>query len=46
MMQVQNPDGSVMITLTKRNDPHIYKMVVRDLYRLTELVLSETIEGG
>ncbi len=38
------PDGSVLVTLTKRGDDHVYKMLVRDLYLPTEVVVSEFIE--
>ncbi len=44
MLQEKQPDGSVLVVLTKRNDPHVYKMTVRDLYQSTECVLSESIE--
>jgi len=35
--------NSVLITLSKRNDKHIYKLWVKDLYQPTELVLKEEI---
>lgn len=40
------PDGSVQITLTKRGDPHVYKLVVRNLYQPDERVLGEETLGG
>lgn len=46
MSQEQLPDGSVLVTMTKRGDNHVYKMIVRDLYKPTEKVLKETVEGG
>lgn len=43
MSQVAQPDGSVEITLTKRGDPHTYKLWVKDLYQPTEQVIKEEI---
>ena len=43
MSQERQPDGSLLVTLTKRGDPHIYKLWVRDLYLPTEVVLKEEI---
>lgn len=45
MSQVEQPDGSVLVTLTKRGDNHVYKLWVRDLYKPTERVIKEEIEG-
>jgi hypothetical protein len=45
MSQVTQPDGSVQVTMTKRGDPHRYCMLVVDLYKPTERVLQEWIEG-
>ncbi len=39
----KQPDGSVLVTLTKRGDPHVYRMWVKDLYKPTEQVLREEI---
>jgi len=46
MSQQVEPDGSVLVTLTKRGDPHIYKMWVKDLYLPTEKVIKEEVTGG
>lgn len=47
MSQEKQPDGSVLVTLTKRGDPHVYRFRVKDLYKPTEQVLSEeVIETG
>jgi hypothetical protein len=43
MSQEAQLDGSVLVTLTKRGDPHVYRMWVRDLYQPTERVLREEI---
>jgi hypothetical protein len=45
MSQQPQPDGSVLVTLTKRGDPHVYTMRVRNLYRLDEVVLEEKVKG-
>jgi hypothetical protein len=44
MSQVTQPDGSVLVTLTKRGDPHIYRLRVQGLYSKDEVVLEETVE--
>jgi hypothetical protein len=46
MRQETQPDGVRLITLTKSDDPHVYKLWVRDLYGPTEQVIKETTEGG
>ncbi len=43
MSQAAQPDGSVLVTLTKRGDNHVYKLWVRDLYQPTEKVIKEEI---
>lgn len=43
MSQSKQPDGSLLVTLTKRGDPHVYRMWVTDLYRKTEHVIKEEI---
>ncbi len=43
MSQESQPDGSVLVTMTKRGDSHIYKLWVRDLYRTTEQVIKEAV---
>ena len=43
MEQSVQSDGSLLVTLTKRGDPHVYKLWVRDLYRPTEQVVKEEI---
>ena len=45
MSQATLPDGSVLITLSKRGDPHVYRMVVKDLYGKHEKVVSEEVTG-
>ncbi len=44
MSHQQQPDCSVLVIMTKREDPHVYKMLVRDLYTPQEVVLKEWIE--
>ena len=40
-------DGSVIITLTKRGDPRVYRLHVRNLYQAGEDIISdEVIERG
>ena len=46
MSQEPQPDGSVLVTMTKRGDNHVYRLWVRDLYKLTEVVIKETMEGS
>jgi len=46
MNQEVQPDGSVLVTLTKRGDPHIYRMFVLHLYQPDERVLREETSGG
>lgn len=46
MNQDWQPDGTVVITLTKRCDSRIYKMQVKDLYGENEEVLWESIDQG
>ncbi len=41
MSQAVQPDGSVLVTLTKRGDPHVYRLWVRNLYRKDEVVIRE-----
>jgi hypothetical protein len=43
MSQVKQPDGSVLVTLTSRGDPHVYKMWVKGLYTPAEKVIKEEI---
>ena len=44
MSQVTQPDGSVLITLTRRGDPHKYILLVKNLYRADEELLREKVE--
>ena len=46
MSQSLEPDGSVLVTLSKRGDPHVYKMRVKDLYKPTEVVIKEEVTNG
>lgn len=41
--QELQPDGSLLVKLTKRGDNHIYKLWVRDLYLPTEVVIKEEV---
>lgn len=41
MQQEWQTDGTVIITLVKHGDPHVYKVWVRDLYLPTEVVIKE-----
>ena len=43
MSQEQQPDGTVLITLSKRGEDKTYKLVVKDLYKPTEQVLEEEV---
>jgi hypothetical protein len=44
MSGVGQPDGSVLVTLTKRGDPKVYKVKVKNLYQPNEEVLEEKVE--
>ena len=46
MSQAVQPDGSRLVMLTKRGDPHVYRMYVLNLYQPNEQVLREEILGG
>lgn len=43
MSQQQLPDGSVRIRLTRRGDPQVYSLLVKDLYKPTEKILEDKI---
>jgi len=43
MSQDWQPDGSVIITLSKRGEGKVYKLHVHDLYGEHEQVLSEEV---
>jgi hypothetical protein len=43
MSQEKQPDGSVLVIMTKRGDNKVYKLWVRDLYQPTEVVIKEEI---
>ena len=43
MSQMTQPDGSLLVVLTKRGDRHVYKLWVRDLYKPGEQVIKEEI---
>ena len=45
MSQQLQPDGSLLVTLTKRSEPHVYQLWVKDLYKPTEIVLKEAIDN-
>ena len=44
MHQEWQPDGSVIVTLSKRGEGKIYRFRVKDLYGENEKVLSEEIK--
>ncbi len=44
MSQARQPDGSVLVTLTRRGDPHRYILHVRNLYRPDEEIIEERVE--
>jgi hypothetical protein len=46
MEQSEQPDGSLLVTLTKRGDPHVYRMYVLNYLQPDEQVLREEISGG
>ncbi len=43
MTQTWQPDGSLLVVLTRHGDPHVYKLWVRDLYSKEEHVIREEI---
>lgn len=43
LSQNWQPDGSVIITLSKRGEGKLYKLHVQALYKDTEVVLSEEL---
>lgn len=43
MNQKRQADGSLLITLTKRGDEKVYKMVIKNLYQPDEEVISEEV---
>ncbi len=43
MSQERQPDGSLLVTLSKRDDPHVYRMWVTGLYTPAERVIREEI---
>jgi hypothetical protein len=45
MSQEHQPDGSILVTLTKRSDSHVYQMLVKNLYQPDEQVLWEKVKG-
>jgi len=45
MSQEWQPDGSVIITLTKRGEGKVYKMKVKNLYSKKEKVEWEKVES-
>lgn len=46
MSQERQPDGSVIITLSKRAEGKTYRFRVKDLYGKNEKVLWEEVIGG
>lgn len=44
MTQEGQPDGSVVISLTKLHDPKLYKLCVKKLYQPDEEILWEQTE--
>ena len=45
MSQDWQPDGSVIVTLTKRGESKVYRFQVKDLYGPNEEVISEEVIG-
>lgn len=43
MSQEQQPDGSVIVTLSKRGEDKVYKFRVRNLYKENEELLEHEI---
>lgn len=43
MYQISLPDGSVDVTLTRRGDPNVYRMIVCNLYQPDERVIKEEV---
>lgn len=43
MSQHLEPDGSVLVVMAKRGDPHVYRLWVRDLYQPNEIILREEV---
>ena len=41
MSQEEQPDGSILITLSKRGEGKVYKFKVRDLYGPNEEIIEE-----
>jgi len=46
MSQERQPDGSVIITLSKRGEGKSYRFCVKDLYGANEEVLWEEVTEG
>ncbi|MCK9598671.1 MAG: hypothetical protein M0R06_06495 [Sphaerochaeta sp.] len=45
LRQVIQEDGSRLFILTRRDDPHKYELLARDLYKSTEQILSQKIDS-
>jgi hypothetical protein len=43
MNQSVQADGSTLCVITRRNDPHVYKLWVKNLYQPNEQVIKEEI---
>lgn len=43
MSQEEQPDGSILVTLSSRKYPEIYRFKVKDLYGPNEEVLEEEV---
>ncbi len=43
MSQAVQADGSLLVTLTKRGDPHVYRMWIKGLYTKGEQVIREEV---
>lgn len=41
MSQERQPDGSILVTLTKRGEHRVYRMWVKGLYTKDEVVIRE-----
>jgi hypothetical protein len=43
MVQESQTDETLLVTLTRRGDNHVYRMWVKDLYQQTEVVIKEEV---
>ena len=43
MNQEEQPNGSVLVTLARRGDNHVYRMWIKDLHQPSEVVIKEEV---